>query len=334
VELLVETARLWRSLGHHDRSGRFHLDGMTGPDEYSALSDDNIYTNLMAQRNLLGAADAVIRHLEEAAALGVDQEEAASWRDAAMDMHVPYDNELGVHQQADGFTRYQAWDFDSTRPEDYPLLLHFPYFELYRKQVIKQADLVLAMHWRGDAFTDEQKARNFAYYERRTVRDSSLSACTQAVLAAEVGHLELAHEYIAEAALMDLRDLDHNTRDGVHIGSLAGAWIALVAGLGGMRDHNGQLSFRPRLPSHLDRLQFSLLWHGKRLRVTVHPWEATYALRDRDDDARIELSHYGEKLTVSYAEAVTRPIPPNRPLTPRPEQPPGRPPRRRREDGA
>ena len=122
----------------------------------------------------------------------------------------------------------------------YPLLLHFPYFELYRKQVVKQPDLVLAMHLRGDAFTDEEKARNFDYYERRTVRDSSLSACTQAVMAAEVGHVELAYDYLAEAALIDLDDLDHNTRDGLHIASLGGAWIACVAGL---RRHA-----RPRRP--------------------------------------------------------------------------------------
>ncbi|MFW6205533.1 MAG: glycoside hydrolase family 65 protein, partial [Actinomycetota bacterium] len=217
VELLVETARLWRSLGHHDRHGNFHIDGVTGPDEYSALHDDNLYTNLMAQRNLVGAADAVARHPDVGHALGVDEEEAASWRDAAHAMIVPYDEELGVHEQAEGFTRFQEWDFGSTRPEDYPLLLSHPYFDLYRRQVCKQADLVLAMHWRGDAFTAEQKARNFRYYEARTVRDSSLSACTQAVLAAETGYLELAHDYLGEAALVDLHDTHENTKDGVHL---------------------------------------------------------------------------------------------------------------------
>ena len=119
-------------------------------------------------------------------------------------MLVPFDEQLGVHPQAEGFTEHQRWDFEATAPEQYPLLLHFPYFDLYRKQVVKQADLVLALHLRGDAFTAEQKARNFAYYERLTVRDSSLSACTQAVIAAEVGHLELAYDYFAEAALIDL----------------------------------------------------------------------------------------------------------------------------------
>jgi trehalose/maltose hydrolase-like predicted phosphorylase len=115
-------------------------------------------------------------------------------------------------------------------------MLHAPYFQLYRRQVIKQADLVLAMHWCPQEFTAEQKARNVDYYERITVRDSSLSACTQAVMCAEVGHLELAYDYAWEAALVDLRDLHANTRDGLHMASLAGAWSAIVEGFGGLRE--------------------------------------------------------------------------------------------------
>ena len=168
-------------------------------------------------------------------------------------MVIPYDERLGVHPQAEGFTDHQAWDFADTPPEHYPLLLHYPYFDLYRKQVVKQADLVLALHLRGDAFTPAEKARNFDYYEALTVRDSSLSACTQAVMAAEVGHLELAYDYLRETALIDLRDLRHNTRDGLHLASLAGTWSALVAGFGGMRDHDGRLSFAPRLPPGITR---------------------------------------------------------------------------------
>ncbi|HLM29216.1 MAG TPA: glycoside hydrolase family 65 protein, partial [Acidimicrobiales bacterium] len=199
LELLVETARLWRSLGHHDMDGRFRIDGVTGPDEYSAVADNNVFTNLMAQRNLLAAADAVARHGSECDRLGVTPEEAASWRDAAAAMVVPYDERLGVHPQSEGFTDHAVWEFASTRPDQHPLLLHFPYFDLYRKQVVKQADLVLAMHLCGEAFTREEKQRNFAYYEALTVRDSSLSACTQAVMAAEIGHLDLAHDYLGEA---------------------------------------------------------------------------------------------------------------------------------------
>jgi alpha,alpha-trehalose phosphorylase len=328
LELLVETARLWRSLGHHDARGRFRIDGVTGPDEYSAIADNNVYTNLLARRNLRAAADGVARHPRHAAQLGADLEEAAAWRDAAENIVVPWDDHLGVHPQSERFTDHQVWDFAHTKPEQYPLLLHFPYFDLYRKQVAKQADLVLALHWCGDAFTEEEKARDFAYYEALTVRDSSLSACTQAVVAAEVGHLELAYDYFAEAALMDLHDLEHNTRDGVHMASLAGAWLAAVAGFGGMRDHNATLTFAPRLPARLERLAFRLLFRGRRLLVEATKTDATYRLLDGEP---LQTSHHGEQITVSTEGAVTRPIPPA-PERETPTQPPGRAPTRRRKD--
>jgi alpha,alpha-trehalose phosphorylase len=327
LELLVETARLWRALGHHDAEGRFRIDGVTGPDEYSAIADNNVYTNLLAQRNLRAAADAVARHPRRAAELDANLEEAASWRDAAENIVVPYDEALGVHPQSENFTAHQVWDFDATRPEQYPLLLHFTYFDLYRKQVVKQADLVLALHWRGDAFTAEEKLRDFDYYEPLTVRDSSLSACTQAVIAAEVGHLGLAYDYFGEAALMDLHDLEHNTRDGVHIASLAGAWLAAVAGFGGMRDHDGKLSFAPRLPPQLERLCFRILFRERRLKVDVTSAKATYTLLD---GRALDIAHHGTPLTLSPDAPATETIPP---ATARasPRQPPGRAPRRRGE---
>jgi alpha,alpha-trehalose phosphorylase len=326
MDLLTHTARLWRSLGHHDAQGRFHIDGVTGPDEYSAIADNNVYTNLMAAQNLRRAADAAKRYPDRARELGIDAEESASWRDAAEQMSIPFDETLGVHPQADGFTRHQVWDFAHTEPDQYPLLLHFPYFDLYRKQVVKQADLVLAMHMRGEAFTDEQKLKNFDYYEALTVRDSSLSACTQAVLAAEVGHLDLAYDYLGEAALMDLRDLEHNTRDGVHIASLAGTWIAVVSGFGGLRHEDGSVSFAPRLPEGLARIAFCLVIRGRRLRVEVTHSTATYSLSDGEP---FEILHYGEKVALSTEKPQTRPVhePPARP---RPSQPHGREPVRRR----
>jgi alpha,alpha-trehalose phosphorylase len=325
LELLTETARLWRSLGAHDRDGRFRIDGVTGPDEYSSIADNNVYTNLMAQRNLRAAATTAERYGDEARELGVDREEMASWRDAAEDMVVPYDTHLHVHPQSERFTDHAVWDFEGTPAEHYPLLLHYPYFDLYRKQVVKQADLVLAMHLRGDAFSAEQKRRNFHYYEAITVRDSSLSACTQAVIAAEVGHLDLALDYTAEAALVDLRDLNHNTRDGLHMASLAGTWMALVAGFGGMRDHRGELHFAPRLPGGLTRLRFRLLYRGARLQVDVRPDAATYTLVG---GSPLPLVHHGDAVEVTEGETLTLPIPALA-AQQRPRQPAGREPVRR-----
>ncbi|MGZ4131359.1 MAG: glycoside hydrolase family 65 protein, partial [Actinomycetota bacterium] len=164
LTLLAETARLWRSLGHFDSAGGFRIDGVTGPDEYSALADNNTYTNLMARQNLLAAADVADRHPDAAAALGVDAAETESWRVAARSVVVPLNHELGIHEQSEGFTHHEGWDFDATPDDHYPLFMHYPYFQLYRRQVVKQADLVLALHTCSDEFTLEQKARNFAYY--------------------------------------------------------------------------------------------------------------------------------------------------------------------------
>ena len=173
--------------------------------------------------------------------------------------------------QSEGFTRYRAWDFDATPPDAYPLLLHYPYYLLYSSQVVKQADLVFALYVCGDSFTPEQKQRDFAFYEPITVRDSSLSASIQAIVAAEVGHVELAYEYFRETALVDLRDLAGDTGHGIHLASLAGAWLATVAGFGGLRDHGEVLSFVPMLPAALRRLSFGLMYRQRRLRVDLLP---------------------------------------------------------------
>lgn len=330
IELLVETARLWRGLGHFDMFGHWRIDGVTGPDEYSAVADCNVYTMLMAQRNLRAAAYALGRNPGVGERLRVTDEEVAAWRKCASAVYIPYNEALGVHEQSEGFTNHSPWDFSATSLSHYPLMMHYHYFDLYRHQVIKQADLVLAMQLRGDAFTSEQKTRNFVYYEAFTVRDSSLSACSQAVLAAEVGCLDLAYSYAAEAALMDLHDLGGNTRDGLHIASLAGAWIALVAGFGGMRDHGGVLSFAPRLPEGMTGLTFTIRHRGSRLRVQTDGRHVTYTLSDHQQS--LEVIHHGTWLKVTAGVPVTRPVPPA-PEPPTVHQPAGRAPRPRKVPG-
>ncbi|MDQ6783293.1 MAG: family 65 glycosyl hydrolase [Actinomycetota bacterium] len=302
VELLVATAQLWCSLGSFDRDGGFRIDGVTGPDEYSAVADNNVYTNLMARRNLRGAADAVERNRDGCPT--VTDEEIARWRQAADAMIVPYDEKLGVHPQSEGFTEHAPWDFEASA-DHYPLLFHYPYVDLYRKQVVKQADLTLALFTCGNEFSHEEKVRDFEYYEPLTVRDSSLSSCTQAIVAAETGHLQLAYDYLGEAAFMDLDNLHHNTQDGLHLASLGGSWLAVVCGFGGMRDHDGELSFRPRIPEQLVRLTFNLLWRGSHLRVEVTTAEAMY----RCEGHPVRITHYGQGIDVAEQAPVTCAIP-------------------------
>jgi trehalose/maltose hydrolase-like predicted phosphorylase len=330
LEILVETARLWASHGHHDAEGVWHVDGVTGPDEYSAVADDNVFTNLMAAANLRAAADACGRHPERAERLGVRPDDVKAWLTAADAVCLPFDERLGVHAQSAGFTRYAAWDFAATR-DMRPLMLHAPYFQLYRRQVIKQADLVLAMHWCPEAFTPEQAARNVDYYERITVRDSSLSACTQAVMCAQVGHLELAHDYAWEAALVDLRDLHANTRDGLHMASLAGAWSAVVEGFGGLRERDAVLTLAPRLPDGIARLRFRLRHNGMRLLVDADHERTRLSLHD-GEDGRLGVVLYDEPVDVTVGAPVERPVVPLTPLLDPPQQPVGRAPHKHGEE--
>jgi alpha,alpha-trehalose phosphorylase len=320
IEILVETARLWRSLGHHDAEGRFRIDGVTGPDEYTALVDNNVFTNLLAARNLRGAADVAVRYPERAGELGIDEREIVAWRAAADRIVVPFDAELGVTAQSEGFTRYRRWDFEATRAEEYPLLLHYPYYLLYSSQVVKQADLVFALYLCGDRFTLEQKQRDFAYYEAITVRDSSLSASIQAIVAAEVGHLDLAYAYLCETAFSDLHDRSGNTADGLHLAALAGALLAVVAGFGGLRDYGDTLGFAPRLPSPLTRLSFRLVYRGRRVRIDIGPEHARYELLDGE---ALDLLHHGDPFTLVKGAPLALTNPPL-PEPPAAEAPPGR----------
>jgi alpha,alpha-trehalose phosphorylase len=184
-------------------------------------------------------------------------------------MFIPYDEELGIHPQDANFLERERWDFEHTPPDRYPLLLHFHPLVIYRFQVLKQADVVLAMHMRGDHFSREQKRRDFDYYDPITTGDSSLSACVQAIVAAEVGHDDLALEYFRQALYLDLLDLHGNTADGVHVASCGGVWAGLVHGFAGLADNGEWLRFAPRLPAAWDGIAFRLQRHGCRLRVEV-----------------------------------------------------------------
>jgi alpha,alpha-trehalose phosphorylase len=325
LELLVETARLWRSLGHHDAEGRFRIDGVTGPDEYTALVDNNTYTNLMAARNLRFAAETANRYPDRAAELGVEVAEIVSWQRASDAIVVPYDLELGVTSQSEGFTRYRKWNFDETGDDEYPLLLHYPYYLLYSSQVVKQADLVLALYTCSEYFSPQQKRRDFNYYEAITVRDSSLSAAVQAIVAAEVGHLRLAYNYFRETAFIDLWNLAGNTLDGVHLAALAGAPLVVVAGFGGMRDYGDVLTFAPQLPEPLNRLGFRVLYRGRRLHIEITAEEARYELLRGD---AIDLQHHGSSFRLEPDDPQVLPIP-ARPDVPSVTPPPGRQPCKR-----
>lgn len=305
AEIAVETARLWADLGFYSerKGGRFCINGVTGPDEYNTVVNNNAYTNLMGKENLRIAIGAVelLRVRAPAAytrlvgSTGLDLSELDEWRRAADLMYLPYDEKAGVHLQDDGFLDREPWDLEGTPASDYPLLLHHHPLVIYRHQVIKQADMVLGVFLLGEHFSVEEKRRIFDYYDPLTTGDSSLSVCIQSIVASEVGYCDRACRYFADACVMDLGDVGGNVRDGLHVAALGGTWMALVYGFAGLRDHGGRPRFRPALPRGWRRLRFRLRVRGSLLEVDLGQERATYQLLEGD---ALEIEHEGEPLRL------------------------------------
>jgi alpha,alpha-trehalose phosphorylase len=311
ADVLIETARLWMDLGFFSerRGGRFCINGVTGPDEYTTVVDNNAYTNLMAKENLeiavrvvewlratdAAGADALVRRI------GLTEAEVEAWRRAAAAMFVPRDERLGIVLQDEHFLDREPWDLDRAPAGKRPLLLHHHPLELYRHQVIKQTDVVLASYLVGHHFEAAEKRATFDYYDPITTGDSTLSACVQSIMAAEVGYQEVALDYFESACMVDLEDRHGNTADGVHIASCGGTWLALVAGFGGLRDADGELRFAPRLPEGWGRLCFRLQVRGQLLEVDMVPGATTYRLLE---GSGLPVEHFGEPLRVRPGEPV------------------------------
>ncbi|NLC99125.1 MAG: glycoside hydrolase family 65 protein [Actinomycetales bacterium] len=296
VDILVETARMWLDLGfwRAEEDGIFHIHGVTGPDEYTTVVNDNLFTNVMAKFNLERAADAVtvLRERDPEAwdqlvsRLGLDDDEIDSWRKAAGDMAIPFDEHMGIHPQDQHFLEREVWDLERTPVAHRPLLLHYHPLVIYRLQVIKQADVVLAMFLQGDQFSAEHKQANFEYYDPITTGDSSLSEVMQSIMAAEVGYRDLAYRYFHGALFIDLADRHHNAADGVHVASAGGVWNMLVFGFGGFRDHGGQYTYDPRIPAAWDDFSYRVTLRGTRVRVAITQTQIRFTIEsERLDDS-------------------------------------------------
>ncbi|GAB3147536.1 glycosyl hydrolase family 65 protein [Microbacterium neimengense] len=318
VDIAVETARLWNSLGFWrdevDGADSFHIHGVTGPDEYTTVVNDNLFTNVMARFNLRFAARTV-REMELAAPeayrlmadrLGLDPEEPEIWEKAADAMHIPFSPALGIHPQDAVFLEREVWDLENTPDEQRPLLLHFHPLVIYRYQVLKQADVVLALFLQGNHFTEAEKLADFQYYDPLTTGDSTLSGVVQSILAAEVGYQDLALEYFLDSIFVDLADLHNNAADGVHVASAGGVWASLVSGFGGMRDHYGELTFDPRLPAAWPELSYALTWHASHLDITLRRDEMI--VRNRAGGEDVSFSVRGTAYTISPDEELVVPL--------------------------
>lgn len=276
-EVLAETARLWIEIGH-ERNGRFYIDEVTGPDEYTCCVNNNYYTNVMAKHNLAWAVKAIElvrqsnpdRYQQLVQQLELTAEEIASWSKAAQMMYLPYDAALDINPQDDSFLNKQVWDFANTPKEKYPLLLHYHPLTIYRYQVCKQADTVLAHFLLEDEQNVETIKQSYDYYERITTHDSSLSSCIFSIMASKIGYDEKAYHYFKETARLDLDNTHGNTKDGLHLANMGGTWMAIVFGFGGVRIKPDALSLSPKLPNDWDHYQFKLQYKQRTIEVKVN----------------------------------------------------------------
>jgi alpha,alpha-trehalose phosphorylase len=317
IDILVETARMWADLGFWredgDGSRSFHIHGVTGPDEYTTVVNDNLFTNVMARFNLEMAAW-VVRHMAATAPsahrsvikrLDVQDEELDEWVAAAAAMAIPFDALTGINPQDAQFLDQEMWDLKNTPADKRPLMLHYHPLVIYRFQVLKQADVVLALFLQGDHFSFEQKRADFEYYDPITTGDSTLSGVVQSIIAAEVGYRDLALRYFRSSLFVDLADLHGNTSDGVHVASTGGIWNALVYGFAGMRDYDGVITFDPRLPPSWQGVTFSITLHGTRLQVDLTAKEIRFAVASGD---RAEVHVRGRRVSILAGQDVSVPL--------------------------
>lgn len=315
AEILFETARIWPQAGHFNPrlDGAFCIHEVTGPDEYTTLVNNNWYTNRMAQRHLQRAVQAWNRLSADrpealhalAARIGLEADEVALWQRAADAMHLPVDDALGIHPQDDDFLAKPRWPFPNREGAHRPLLLDYHPLTLYRHQVCKQADVVMALVLAGDGIPLGSKRRDFDYYEAVTTHDSTLSAPVFGILASEVGQDEKAWQYFDASLRVDLDDLHGNTDHGVHMAAMAGSWLGLVQGFGGLRVAQGRLRFSPTLPAAWKGYGFNLRWRGCALRVDVDARGVRYRL---DEGDALAFGHAGTDVHLTRGREAVLPL--------------------------
>ncbi len=314
AEIVLETARLWADLGAYipRKGNRFCINEVTGPDEYKAVVNNNCYTNLMAKLNLSYAYD-IVQWMQKmapdayarlAARIGLEEGEPEQWKKAADSMYIPYDDDLKIYMQDDSFLDRAPWDFERTPPENYPLLIHYHPLVIYRYQVCKQADLVLALFLLSQKFTSDEKKRNYDFYEKLTTHDSSLSTCIFSIVASEIGYREKAYRYFMNTARMDLDDTHANVHAGIHVANMAGTWLCLVNGFAGMRVYDDVLSFSPYLPEGWESYSFKVVYRGCLLGITVDKSQATYELISGDNAV---FQHHDERVTLATRGTISLP---------------------------
>jgi len=304
MEMLIEIARLMFEIGHFRRDGKFCIDSVTGPDEYTCIVNNNYYTNALTKNLFLKTArfhELLEKSNPEklkiyAEKLSLQNSELQDFIKAGDNMFLPFDEEMQIHPQDDSFLNKKVWDFENTPEENYPLLLNYHPLTLYRHQVCKQADTLLAHFLLDQEEGLDLVINDFNYYEKITTHDSSLSTCIYSIMSNRVGQYAKAYDYFMNTARLDIDNLHHNSGDGIHTACMGGSWMSIVFGFAGMRLTNGILSFKPHLPEKWESLVFSITFKGRKIQCTLDKKETHFNLLKGDP---IEIKLFSDKLTLN-----------------------------------
>ncbi|MDN7246480.1 glycoside hydrolase family 65 protein [Planococcus shenhongbingii] len=308
AEVLFETARLWVDTGHMD-NGQFKIDCVTGPDEYTCIVNNNYYTNVMAKHNLLWAAR-VYQQIKENDEMHFDRltehlkltdEEVTEWREAGEKMFLPYNEAYKINAQDDSFLQKARWNLDEIPPYKFPMLLNYHPLALYRYQVCKQADTVLAHFLLEDEQSFETIKNSYDYYEQITTHDSSLSYCIFSIMASKLGYREKAYQYFQETARLDLDNSHGNTKDGLHMANMGGSWLTIVYGFAGLRIKEDGLHLAPALPDEWNSFAFHFQFHGRLIYMRIDKESVSYQLIE---GGKVILFHHEEPIELSSEKKV------------------------------
>ena len=298
-DVLVGIARFWADRVHFSkRKGMYMIHGVTGPNEYENNVNNNWYTNILAKWCLNYAneiADKV--DADKTAELGLTSEERAKWHEIADNMYLPEDKELGIFVQHDTFLDKDLTPVKDLPQDQLPLNQHWSWDHILRSPYIKQADVLQGIYYFVERFTQEQKERNFDFYEPLTVHESSLSPSIHAILAADLHKEDKAFEMYSRTARLDLDNYNNDTNDGLHITSMTGSWLAIVQGFAGMRVIDDELQFAPFLPKEWTGYKFRINFRGRLLSISVSQ-EGTQIDLLKGDDLMIKLNGKDLKLTA------------------------------------
>ncbi len=278
LEVLVEISRFWaQRVSFSQAKQKYVMLGVTGPNEYENNVNNNWYTNRMATWTMAYTIQAIDQVQKENptrlaqihAQLSLADEEFKHWKEIIQNMYFPVDEERQVFLQQDGFLDKELIAVKDLPQEDLPLNQHWSWDRILRSCYIKQADVLQGLFFLGDQYDLDTKRRNFDFYEPLTVHESSLSPCVHSILACELGYNETAYKMYLRTARLDLDNYNNDTEDGCHITSMAGTWMSVVYGFGGLRIHDGQLVLNPSVPKEWASLSFTVMFRGARLFVQM-----------------------------------------------------------------